>query len=381
MKPLGIYLHVPFCVSKCNYCDFNSYAGLDALHQPYFQALEQEIRSFRQEGGFPDFVRAAEYTADTVYFGGGTPTSVDTEYIAGCMRALRETFCIADHAEITVECNPKTAGYEDFCVLREVGVNRLSIGLQSVCDRQLDRLGRAHHFADFDACWRAARRAGFENISLDLMFGLPDQSLADWSETLVKTVAYAPEHISCYALQIEEGTPFATMELNLPDGDENREMYDQCVRFLQENGYLRYEISNFAKPGRESAHNLKYWDYAPFIGLGAGAYSCIEGYRYYNISRVREYITAMSGQGTAVADSEELTVEDEMSEFVFLGLRKSAGISEKEFASRFGVKLRDVYGDVIDKNLKRGSLIAQNGRLFFPSDMFYVSNAVLADFV
>lgn len=366
MKPLGIYVHIPFCISKCNYCDFNSYAGLDALHSNYFDALLDEI--INKSG-------SDEYLAETIYIGGGTPTSVKTEYIISVLQALGQRFTVSDNAEITIECNPKTAGYDDFCRLRAAGVNRLSIGLQSACDAQLKKLGRAHNFSDFGVCFNQARKAGFENISLDLMFGLPDQTLDDWQQTLQKAAEFHPEHISCYGLQVEEGTPFANMSLNLPDEEQTRQMYDLCVKLLAANGYDRYEISNFARGGFESRHNLKYWRLDEYAGFGAGAHSFLDGKRFANARGIDDYINGAEFE--CLPESKE----DLMSEFVFLGLRTASGISLDEFERRFDISIDKVYGEAIEKNLARKTLIKKDGRLFLPPDMFFVSNSVLSDFV
>ena len=372
MKNTGIYIHIPFCKSKCNYCDFNSYARMNEYIAPYFSALNGEI------GINSDKIKTG---VDTVYIGGGTPTSVNTEYICRVMEKVFSSYNISDHAEITAECNPGTIGYEGLKALRDSGINRLSIGLQSTDDKLLKALGRIHTFDDFKRCFGDARRAGFDNISLDLMYGLPKQSLEIWKNTLEKAVEFDCEHISAYSLNVEEGTPFAKMQLHLPDDDTVADMYEECVDFLGKSGYKRYEISNFAKLGRESRHNLKYWRCEDFIGFGAGAYSCIGNERFSNCCSIGDYIKGIEENGIAIQDRIPLTKEDKMSEFVFLGLRCTEGISTEEFKNRFGCGIFDVYGEQIEKYIKMGFLIYNEERIYFADTVFFVSNSILADFV
>lgn len=372
MRNTGIYIHIPFCKSKCNYCDFNSYAGKNEYIAPYFSVLNKEIEVNS------DKIKTG---VDTVYIGGGTPTCVDAEYICDMMKKVFSSCNILPDAEITIECNPGTIGYEKLKKLRESGINRLSIGLQSTDNGLLKTLGRIHSYDDFKRCFSDARRAGFENISLDLMYGLPQQSMELWKKTLNEAVQFGCDHISCYSLKVEEGTPFAKMELNLPDDDAVADMYEECVDFLGKNGYARYEISNFTKPGRESKHNLKYWRCEDFIGFGAGAYSCIENERFSNICGICEYINAIEEKDTAVHDRISLAKEDKMSEFVFLGLRCAEGISTEEFEKRFECSIFDIYGKQIEKYIKMGFLIYNKERIYFADTAFFVSNTILAEFV
>lgn len=372
MKNTGIYIHIPFCKSKCNYCDFNSYAGKNEYIAPYFSALNREIgvNSDKIKGGI-----------DTVYIGGGTPTCVDAEYICDMMKKVFSSYNILTDAEITIECNPGTIGSEGLKKLRDSGINRLSIGLQSTDDEVLRRLGRIHTFDDFKRCFDAARKVGFENISLDLMYGLPKQSMEMWRETLGHAVEFGCEHISCYSLKVEEGTPFAKMQLDIPDDDTVADMYEECVDFLGKNGYARYEISNFSKLGRESRHNLKYWRCEDFIGFGAGAYSCIGNERFSNCCSIGDYIKSIEEKDSAVDTLISLTKEDKMSEFVFLGLRCVEGINTEEFEKRFGCSIFDVYDEQIEKYIKMGFLICNKERIYFADKAFFVSNSILAEFV
>ncbi len=372
MKTLGLYIHIPFCKSKCGYCDFNSYAGKEGLIEPYFDALNNEIE-----------LMAKKYmgAVDTIYFGGGTPTSVDAKYICRTIYTIKNNFEHCSNIEITTECNPGTIDFNGLCKLYDGGINRLSIGLQSADNGCLKALGRIHTVEDFDKCFHNARRAGFNNISLDLMYGLPEQTMDNWTETLRSAVQFNPEHISAYALKIEDGTPFASKKLNLPDDDLVADMYQQAVQYLCDKGYGRYEISNFAKVGFESRHNLKYWKYNDFIGVGAGAFSCADGVRFSNVLDIEEYIESIKEQNSAEVYREDISDFDKMSEFVFLGLRLENGISEKEFKDRFYLNIDEVFGEQIDKYTKTEFLIRQNGQICFSDKGFFVSNIILADFV
>ena len=369
---IGIYIHIPFCVHKCNYCDFNSYAGMEDTIEAYFDALIREIRTFS---------RTRRLSADTVYLGGGTPSCVDTKYITAVLDEIFTSFNIMKESEISMECNPGTVTGRELSALRGAGINRLSIGLQSTDDKMLAALGRIHSLRDFEDCFSAARGAGFDNISADLMYGLPNQTAEHWHKTLERAAAFGAEHLSCYSLKIEEGTPFYTMGVAVPDDDTVADMYADCVEFLGGRGYARYEISNFAKSGFESRHNLKYWRCDDFIGFGAGAYSCMNGSRFSNIGNVDGYIRSVNSKGNAAENTSVLEKSDRMSEFVFLGLRCEKGIDVREFARRFGCDIFDVYGEPLKKYIKLGFIIHDDPTLRLSHDAFFVSNTILADFV
>ncbi len=372
MKALGLYIHVPFCKAKCGYCDFNSYAGREQLAEPYFSALIKEIELA---------AKRSRRKIDTIYFGGGTPTLIDPEYIRRALVKIVELFEQCSNCEITAECNPGTIWLEGLKKLRNAGVNRLSIGLQSADNGCLKALGRIHSFEDFAECFRNARMAGFENISIDLMYGLPNQTMKEWLHTLRCAVEFGAEHISCYSLKIEEETPFAQRELRLPDDDTVADMYEAAVDFLKNKGYERYEISNFAKQGFESRHNLKYWRCDDFFGFGAGAFSCAEGRRFSNAAKIEEYIKSIETSGCARVSKEALSDFDKMSEFVFLGLRLKAGISEKEFRKRYKLNIDEIFGEQIEKYTRMGFLVREEGNIRFSDRGFFVSNTILADFV
>ncbi len=372
MKNTGIYIHIPFCKSKCGYCDFNSYAGMEDCVAPYFSALNKEISLYLKQDNFK---------IETIYFGGGTPTCVDTKYIEQTLENIFSSYNVCPDAEITAECNPGTINLAGLTSLRCAGINRLSIGLQSTDDIFLKKLGRIHSEKDFEDCLKNARLAGFDNISLDLMYGLPDQTLAHWSSTLEKALTFGAEHISCYLLKIEENTPFASQNLSIPDDDTVSDMYDLGVAMLKNAGYERYEISNFAKDKKYSKHNLKYWKCDDFLGFGAGAYSCTNSKRFSNERCINTYIEKINTLGSAVVETIPESKADQMCEFVFLGLRCAGGISLHEFEKRFKCNIFDVYGNTIQKYVNLGFLILEENTLRFADKSFFVSNTILSDFV
>lgn len=372
MKNTGIYIHVPFCKGKCGYCDFNSYAGLEDCIFPYFSALNKEITMASKE---------TDSVIDTIYFGGGTPSFVDPSLIQKTLDTIFSHYNVSENAEISMECNPKTIDLSGLSLLKSSGVNRLSIGLQSTDDALLRTLGRIHNSQDFEDCLNNARRADFDNISLDLMYGLPDQTISHWQKTLEDAICFDVQHISCYCLKIEENTPFANLGLSLPDDDTVADMYDLCVLHLKNHGYERYEISNFAKSKMYSRHNLKYWRCEDFRGFGAGAYSCINNTRFSNERSVHEYIKKIDESGCAVIETIRTSAADRMSEFIFLGLRCADGISLPEFHKKFNCSIFDIYQDVINKYINAGFLICDKFSLRFSDKGFFVSNFILADFV
>lgn len=369
----GLYIHIPFCKAKCLYCDFNSFAGREECMAPYFCALDREVEAWSK--------KLSGKTFDTVYFGGGTPSYAGADFLCGVIASLKNKFDIDKNAEITVECNPGTIGSDGFETLRQGGANRLSIGLQSTDNKMLRKLGRIHTAEDFKTCFDAARHAGFDNISLDLMYGLPDMTMEDWKRTLEKALAFDAEHISVYALKVEEGTPFSKMKLVLPNDDLTADMYERAVEVFRSAGYKRYEISNFAKKGFESRHNQKYWRLDDFLGLGAGAYSCIDGVRFSNEPDISAYIEKTEQTGFSVCEEETLSLDEQMSEFVFLGLRCEDGISILEFEKRFDRSILDVFGEPIKKYTNYGFLVLEGDNLRFSDKGFFVSNQILADFV
>ncbi len=351
----GLYVHLPFCRQKCFYCDFPSYAGQEGRMAVYVEALLGELA----REGAP--LRAAWGPPRTVYLGGGTPTALPPALMERLLAGLREFLAAApDALEFTCECNPGTVDAAYLSLLRAGGVNRLSLGVQTFDDALLRRIGRIHTAAEVCAAVRQARAAGLRNLSLDLMYGLPGQTLAGLEMSVQQALALAPQHISIYGLQVEEGTPFARAQaagqLALPTEEESEVMYDYMTAALPAAGYARYEISNFARPGFESRHNLGYWQDVPYLGVGAAAHSYLDGQRYENPRGIEEYLAALRESGRARREEEPLTRATSMEEFAFLALRTARGIDRARFAARFGCELASVYADAIARMRARGFL-------------------------
>ena len=363
---LSLYIHIPFCVRKCNYCDFLSFpivSGKEAVMDDYLAALLKEIEvlghgriKFGADNDAGDGNRADEAEVDinhrvkTVFIGGGTPNTLASDKISEILCKLRNIFEIDDSAEISMELNPgvyeRAAAGRELKKLKAAGINRLSIGLQSAEDEELKSLGRIHSFDDFEFIFQQARDAGFDNINIDLISSIPRQSLKSFSRTLKRAAAFGSEHISVYSLIIEEGTSFGDMpreKLSLPDEDEDYRIYKKTRDFLGSLGYKRYEISNYAKPGFECAHNLVYWNRGEYLGLGLGAASFIGGMRFSNTTDLEDYLKAPQ---EAHINVHLLSKKEAMEEFMFVGLRKSAGVSLKKFRTEFGCDFDSVYGEV-----------------------------------
>lgn len=409
MKELELYLHIPFCERKCAYCDFLSAPADLPVRISYIKKLQEEIAYYGAQYG--------EYQVSSIFFGGGTPTILEGYQLAAILETVKEHFNITTDAEITVECNPGTLTAGKAEKLVQAGFNRLSMGLQSADDRELQLLGRIHNFAQFLESYDLARKAGFRNINVDLMSALPGQTLKSWQDTLQKVTALRPEHISAYSLIIEEGTPFYERFAEderireegghprlLPEEDVERQMYELTETFLHTKGYERYEISNYAKPGYECRHNCGYWIRKDYLGLGLGASSLVEHQRFQNTSELKtyleqEYSPQCEGQHERIAETiqlqeetgltqtghhihiETLDKKSEMEEFMFLGLRLMAGISRQQFEKKFQATLNSVYGEVLRK-LKGEQLIEEvAGYVRLTEHGIDVSNYVLAEFL
>jgi oxygen-independent coproporphyrinogen-3 oxidase len=333
MRPLGLYLHIPFCVARCGYCDFNTYLHDPALARAYVDALCGEIAAW---GGRPE-VRGRP--AATVFFGGGTPSLLAPGEVERVLGAVRAVFPPAPGAEVTLEANPGTVDRAGLAGFRAAGVNRLSLGVQAFQDRLLRVAGRDHTAAQARRAVADARAAGFANLSLDLIFALPGQTLDEWEATLAEAVALAPEHLSAYGLTYEEGTPFhrdrRAGRLRPVDEEAEANMFEMAGARLAGAGYERYEISNFARPGFRSAHNQIYWRCEDYLGLGAGAHSCLGGRRTFNRRLPQEYIAAVWREGTAQAGGEDLTPRQRLGEAMVLGLRLREGVDLEALAARF----------------------------------------------
>lgn len=350
-KELELYFHIPFCVRKCFYCDFLSAPGDDRTKRRYMEALLAETAGSALSYG--------EYSVTSVFIGGGTPSLVPAEETERLMDTVRRYYRMEEQAEITMEVNPGTVTFGQLKRYRDAGINRLSIGLQSARDQELARLGRIHTWVQFLEAFREARDAGFDNINVDIMSGLPGQTLLQYRETLEKVLSLEnpPEHISAYSLILEEGTPFFDRyekhELELPDEETDRQMYLDTGRFLRKGGYYRYEISNYAREGYECRHNCGYWQRKNYAGFGIGAASLIENVRFRNGEDLNFYLENPLG---CRAESRSLSLEEQMEEFLFLGLRMTRGVSMTEFRQLFGYDMEAIYGDVIKKNIRDGLL-------------------------
>lgn len=381
MRPLEIYIHIPFCARKCLYCDFLSFAADEKTQENYVDMLKKEIMQYEDRGG--DQV-------STVFFGGGTPSLLPAEYIADILGTLREKLPVQKDAEITVECNPGTLDADKLKTYREAGVNRVSLGLQSAQEKELRLLGRIHTWEDFCRSFSLAREAGFSNINVDLMSALPGQTPRLWEDSLRKVLAFRPEHISAYSLIIEEGTPFyerygedaARRERGLackllPSEEEEREMYVRTRELLRAFGYRRYEISNYALPGYECRHNCGYWERKEYRGFGLGAASLMDNRRFSNTADLGAYL---AGNRTG-AQAQELTVREQMEETMFLGLRMAEGVSLRGFLDTFGVSARDVYGKTLEKLQAQGLLDVREDRAALTERGTDLANYVMAEFL
>lgn len=372
---ISLYIHIPFCLRKCSYCDFLSGPRTAEQREKYVQALLREIRA--QE----DCPRGTH--ADTVFFGGGTPSVLSADQILRILQALRETFSILPDAEISLEMNPGTADEKKLHALKKAGINRLSLGVQSMHDDELALLGRIHTAEEAREAFGTARAAGFENINIDLMSALPGQTFETWADSLRQAVEWKPEHISAYSLIIEPGTPFSTLfEAGklppLPDEETDRKMYHFTRDFLAQSGYARYEISNYALPGRECRHNSGYWTGHPYLGFGIGAASFVNGTRFSNTTDFNTYIQ----EGSSIReDIHTLSQQEKMEEFMFLGLRMTAGVSAADFYARFGKSLEEVYGDVIRRHLRQGLMEPAGDGFCLTERGTDVSNYVMADYL
>ncbi|MBQ3421061.1 MAG: radical SAM family heme chaperone HemW [Clostridium sp.] len=373
MKEIALYIHIPFCKQKCFYCDFPSYACKENLMDDYIKALVKEID-----------IKCKNYLIKSLFIGGGTPSHLDYKNLKVLMSAIKK-LNFKEDAEKTMECNPGTVDEEKLKIIKYGSINRLSFGLQTTDDALLKSIGRIHTFEIFKENYYLARKIGFDNINIDVMFGLPDQSVEGWIRSLEEVIKLNPEHISSYSLIIEEGTAFYKLEsmdkLNLPSEDEERDMYRGGKKFLEAKGYHQYEISNFAKENRECRHNEVYWKCEEYLGVGAASSSFVDEKRFSNIKDIKEYINRINNNESVIEYDYVNTKKDDIEEFMFMGLRMNLGISEKEFERRFGETVDDIYKDVINKNVKLGLLIRNGGRIYLSDKGFEVSNIVMSDMI
>ncbi|MBN1935908.1 MAG: radical SAM family heme chaperone HemW [Anaerolineae bacterium] len=381
MNPTGVYVHIPFCRHKCLYCDFNSYAGQQALFAPYLDAVQREIA-----------MRAGLLTAperravQTLYVGGGTPTALPAGDLIALLQTAQKMFALASGSEITVEANPGTISLEGLAALRAAGVNRLSLGVQSFADAMLTSLGRIHSGREARQAVRNARAAGFDNLSLDLMFGLPTQTLADWQVDVEIALSLAPEHLSLYALTVEQETPLAARiragTLPEPDDDLAADMYAWVEARLDAAGYGHYEISNWARPGFECRHNLIYWRNQPYLGLGAGAHGWWKGKRRANVAHPERYIAAIQVGQSPIDWEESIDRPLEMGETMMMGLRLlEEGVIYARFEARFGDSLEAIYGNEIADLIEQGLLERTSQGIRLSAAGHLLGNLVFARFL
>lgn len=422
-RELELYLHIPFCIKKCAYCDFLSGPADKAKMRSYFEALIREIRAC---GDFP------EYVVTSVFLGGGTPSVLPGQWIEQIMDEVKNHFKIHPEAEITTEANPGTVDKEKMECYRRAGFNRISFGCQSTDDQELRKLGRIHTWKDFLEGYQLARETGFQNINVDLMSGLPGQNVASWEKSLKRVAELGAEHISAYSLILEEGTPFYDMQdqLDLPDEESERQMYERTAEILKKYDFEQYEISNYARPGYACRHNIGYWTGREYLGLGLGASSLIKNCRFHNTSDMELYVREMlqserapkihrqdAGKFSEEAcdpeykkvedrnlkqrnggydnlrcrntdgmklrhireDIQNLSEQDRIEEFMILGLRMTDGVSEREFEKLFHIKIDQVYGEILKKYCLGGFLKRERGRIFFSREGISVSNTILAE--
>lgn len=376
---MGIYIHIPFCLKKCPYCSFNSLESPQDDYGPYIDALLEELARRSEEFPFP-----SEREIESLYIGGGTPSLLPAGEIDRLIEGVRWVMPLQDDAEVTIEANPGTVDIKSLKGLRGTGINRLSLGIQSVNDRSLKTLGRIHSSMDGMAAFQSTRDAGFENIGIDLIFGLPEQTLEDWRGDVEKVIMMRPEHISLYSLMMEEGTPFyeryGAGGLSTPFEEEVVVMYRWALERFEEVGYHQYEVSNLALPGFESRHNTRYWRHGDYIGLGAGAHSYTVspgwGRRWWNIPDPGDYIESITLNGQAVDGEEELTRDDALLEAIFLGLRRREGIEVGQFVDRFGVSPAECLP--LERLKVRGLVSCDGGRLRLTEEGVILSDEVSA---
>lgn len=370
-KPLGLYIHVPFCKQKCIYCDFYSLPHQEPRMDDYTAAVCAHLT---ETAPF-----AAGHMVDTVYIGGGTPTYLGADRLGKILKTVHKKYRVAKDAEITLEANPDSAGdWKALRALRRAGVNRVSLGMQSACDEELSAIGRVHTQAQTAAAVEAVRRAGIKNLSLDLIYGLPDQTPERWQENLSAAVALEPEHLSCYGLKVEEGTPlFQRREAyNLPGDDAQADMYLYTVEFLERMGYGQYEISNFARPGMESRHNLKYWHLDEYAGFGPGAHSDFGGVRYAYARDLDAYIRGVATGAPMLSESERIPPLDRDTEYVMLGLRLREGLDPREFERRFRRRFT-CFVPFLEQCRQNGYACEEEGRWHLTPKGFLVSNQII----
>lgn len=373
MKEMSLYIHIPFCKQKCLYCDFPSYAGKESLINEYIRALNEEILR-----------KCSKYKIASIFVGGGTPSYLNEINLESLLKTIN-LLDFKDDFEFTIECNPGTLNEEKLALMKNYNVNRISMGLQTTNDNILKEIGRIHSFEEFKKNYNQARKAGFKNINVDLMFGLPNQNMKDWKVSLEDVMSLEPDHISAYSLIIEEGTCFYNLynndKLNIPNEEEERSMYLFTKGFLKDYGYNQYEISNYAKANKECFHNKVYWKCNEYLGLGVSASSFVDEKRFKNIDDIKIYIEKINNNEDVTEEIHVNNINDDMEEFMFMGLRMIEGINLKIFKKKFGKDVFDIYDEVIKNNIKKGLLVVDSEKLYLSEKGIELSNYVMSDFI
>lgn len=377
MKEIGLYLHIPFCIKKCKYCDFVSYNKNNDMIDIYIDALIKEMDMYQN--------MLREYKVKSIFIGGGTPSILDIRKINEIVKHLHKNFNISRDIEFTIESNPGTLDKEKLEFYNSIGINRLSMGLQSLNNEILKFIGRIHSKEEFIENYYSSRNAGFKNINIDLIYGLPGQDLKDWESTLEGVIQLKPEHISAYSLKIEEGTAFSKLyeegKLSLPNDEEDRDMYHLAINLLSKKGINQYEISNFSRFGYECRHNLIYWNNEEYLGMGVSSHSYRNKNRFSNSNNIKEYIDYISRDKLPIVNEELRNRKDEITETIFLGLRLNRGLDLNRFSARFGVSIFELYGEKIDKLVSLGLLTTENNHIKLTSYGMDVSNQVFVEFI
>ncbi|RAZ76627.1 radical SAM family heme chaperone HemW [Planococcus halotolerans] len=374
----GLYIHIPFCHQICFYCDFNKVFFKDQPVDAYIDSLGKELSLWKQQG-------ALEQPLETIFLGGGTPTSLDPRQLEKLLGYIHEYVPMTNDVEWTSEANPDELTYEKMQVLFKGGVNRLSMGVQSFDEDLLKRLGRTHSNNDVARAVEDARKVGFTNISFDLMYGLPGQTMKQWEDTLEQAFAFDLPHFSAYSLIIEPKTVFYNLmtkgKLNTVTEDLEADMYQKLMTEMNQRGLLQYEISNFAREGMESHHNLLYWDNEEYIGAGAGAHGYVQGIRYSNHGPLKKYMEPLETDERPILNSHEVPKKEQMEEEMFLGLRKTAGVSLEHFETKFGIGMEAIYGDILKKEIDSENLAIENGRVKLTHKGRFIGNNVFEQFL
>lgn len=377
MKDLALYIHIPFCEKKCFYCDFTSFPEkTDEIHD-YIEYVIKELSLYKDKVG-------DDYRLSSIFIGGGTPSSINEDYMEKILNYVFLNFNRKTNIEVSIEVNPGSVTIEKARKYKSIGINRVSIGLQSLNDGLLKAIGRIHNKEDFFNSYNILREVGFKNINLDLMFGLPDQSLYDLQNTLEQVTKLSINHISLYSLIIEEGTHFYNLykrgQLNIPTEEVDREMYHKSINYLQEKGFTHYELSNFSKPGFECKQNLTYWKVEPYIGVGINSHSNLDSQRYSNFSDFKNYYNKLSQDQFPIAEIEDIDLEMEIGEYMILGLRLIEGINKDKFKTRFGKNMDEIFKIQIEKNVNNGLLVNEEHRIKLTSKGLDLCNQVELDF-